>query len=64
MPAAERTSAATLGERLAAGHALTVMMTGASTTGTATWAGHCQARLEAGITSSVSPSATCWASCD
>lgn len=62
--AAERTSAATAWERLFGGQAITVVTFGASMTGTATCSGHCQARLEAGMTSSVLPSATSWASFD
>lgn len=49
MPAAARTSAATAGERLPCGHASTVVTSGASVTGTATWSGHCHARLDAGM---------------
>jgi hypothetical protein len=62
MSAATPTSEATAGERLLGGQAITVVTSGASTTGTATCSGHCQARLEAGMTSNVLPSATSWAS--
>ncbi len=52
------------GEGGPAGQAMTVVISGASVTGTATCSFHCQAPLEAGITSSVLPRATSCASWD
>ncbi|PYF96826.1 hypothetical protein SAMN05216184_11744 [Georgenia satyanarayanai] len=61
---AVRTTSASTGVWWRGRQASTVVISGASVTGTATWSGHCHARLEPGMTSRVLPSATSCEICD